>query len=44
LRPIFGVGDLFAALQSYRSDLAISARLAAKDPNNAGWQHDLGHR
>jgi predicted negative regulator of RcsB-dependent stress response len=34
-------GNLPAALQSYQADLAIAARLAAKDASNAEWQHDL---
>jgi hypothetical protein len=28
-------------LRSYRASLEISERLAAVDPENAGWQHDL---
>jgi tetratricopeptide (TPR) repeat protein len=34
-------GDLTAALQAYREDLAIAERLAKADPSNAGWQRDL---
>ena len=34
-------GDLSGALEAYRADLAISARLATKNPSNAEWQHDL---
>jgi hypothetical protein len=34
-------GDLAAALNSYREDLAIADRLAKSDPGNAGWQRDL---
>jgi tetratricopeptide (TPR) repeat protein len=34
-------GDLTAALQAYRKDLAIAERLAKADPSNAGWQRDL---
>ena len=34
-------GDLSGALQAYQADLAIAARLAAKDASNAEWQHDL---
>ena len=34
-------GDLAAALVSYRKDLAIAETLAARDPGNTDWQHDL---
>ena len=34
-------GDLAAALESYRSGLAIAEKLAASDPSNTGWQRDL---
>jgi tetratricopeptide (TPR) repeat protein len=37
-------GDLAAALQSYKESLAISERLAEADPDNAGWQYDVGTR
>ena len=29
------------AIESYRKDLAIARKLAAIDPGNPGWQHDL---
>ena len=35
-------GNLAGALKSYQNSLAIADRLAKADPNNAGWQHDLG--
>ena len=34
-------GDLEAALESYRSGMAIAEKLAASDPSNTGWQRDL---
>ncbi|KXV06425.1 hypothetical protein CR51_11940 [Caballeronia megalochromosomata] len=34
-------GDLAGALAAYRKSLALSERLAAVDPSNAGWQRDL---
>jgi len=34
-------GDLAGALKTYRKDMAITARLAAANPSNAGWQRDL---
>ena len=34
-------GDLTAALENYRAAMAIRERLAASDPDNAGWQRDL---
>jgi tetratricopeptide (TPR) repeat protein len=41
-------GDLLAALnrpaeamETYRKDLAIALKIAAVDPGNAEWQHDL---
>ena len=34
-------GDLSGALAAYRQSLAVSERLAAADPSNAGWQRDL---
>jgi hypothetical protein len=34
-------GDLTAARTSYQAALDIAARLAAADPANTGWQHDL---
>jgi hypothetical protein len=34
-------GNLVAALTSYQASLAIAARLAEADPDNAGWQRDL---
>ena len=34
-------GDLTAALAAYRASWENSARLAAADPGNAGWQRDL---
>jgi len=34
-------GNLPAALESYKAALAIMERLAAADPGNAGWQHDM---
>ena len=34
-------GDLTAALENYRADMAIAERLAASDPSNAGWQREL---
>jgi hypothetical protein len=34
-------GNLPAALDSFKASLAIADRLAAADPGNAGWQHDL---
>ena len=34
-------GDLEAALESYRSGMAIAEKLAESDPSNAGWQRDL---
>jgi hypothetical protein len=35
-------GDGAGALQSYRDGLMIIDRLAQSDPDNAGWQRDLG--
>jgi len=35
------VGDLAAALQSYKAGLEIRKRLAEADPSNAGWQRDV---
>ena len=35
--------NLAGALAAYREDLAISQRLAAADPANAGWQRDLSY-
>ncbi len=35
------LGDLAGALGAYRESLAVSQRLAAADPSNAGWQRDL---
>jgi tetratricopeptide (TPR) repeat protein len=34
-------GDLDGALEAYQQDLAIAQKLAAQDPGNALWQHDL---
>jgi len=34
-------GDLSGALAAYSEGLAIAERLAARDPNNALWQHDI---
>ena len=34
-------GDLSGGLASYRASMAIAERLAAADPDNAGWQRDL---
>ena len=34
-------GDLPAALSSYKEDLQIAQKLAARDPGNAQWQTDL---
>jgi hypothetical protein len=34
-------GKLNDALVAYRAGLVIDERLAAADPSNAGWQHDL---
>jgi hypothetical protein len=34
-------GDLPGALAAYRGGLAIRKALAAKDPGNTDWQHDL---
>ena len=34
-------GNLPAALESYRADMAIAKRLAEADPANAQWQRDL---
>ncbi|MBF0426548.1 MAG: toll/interleukin-1 receptor domain-containing protein, partial [Magnetococcales bacterium] len=34
-------GDLVAALAAYHEYMAIAQRLAALDPQNAGWQRDL---
>ena len=34
-------GDGAGALKAYRASLTIRKRLAAADPNNAGWQRDL---
>jgi hypothetical protein len=34
-------GNLPAALDSHKAARAISERLAAADPGNAVWQHDL---
>ena len=31
-------GDLEAALESYRSGMAIREKLAESDPSSAGWQ------
>ena len=34
-------GDPAGALKSYRDDLAITEKLAKRDPTNAGWQRSL---
>ena len=34
-------GDLAGALKAYRESLAIAERLAAQDPTDARWQHEL---
>jgi Flp pilus assembly protein TadD len=34
-------GDLSSALSSYKQDLEIREKLAARDPANTGWQRDL---
>lgn len=34
-------GDLAAAHTAYQAALDIRTRLAAADPANVGWQHDL---
>jgi hypothetical protein len=41
-RPLaVAAGDLAAAAEHYRADLAIAERLAAADPTNTEWQRDL---
>ena len=34
-------GDLDAALKAYQNGLNIAEKLAAQDPSNSEWQHDL---
>jgi hypothetical protein len=34
-------GNLAGALEEFRKELAIVERLAAQDPDNAGWQREL---
>jgi tetratricopeptide (TPR) repeat protein len=34
-------GNLSGALEEFRKTLAIAERMAAQDPDNAGWQSDL---
>ena len=41
-RPVRAArGDLTGALAAYRDAMAITERLAARDPGNAEWQRDL---